>query len=85
MELHECTMGKMVITEQLEVGFVVGLTYNVNVYTSEGDFSYKEWHDLKFTNEEWYDRTIPLVEFPKGKRGVHHTNLNPFNYKTAPK
>lgn len=67
MKLHECTYGRMVITQDLEVGFVVGLTYNV---------------DIKFTGEmskkELFQRTIPLVKFPAGERAIHHGNLKPF-------
>lgn len=68
MKLNECTLGTLVITNEKEVGHIVGLTYNVRIeYT--GEMSY----------DEKFDRTIPLVRFPSGERGIHHENLKRFS------
>lgn len=68
MKLHECTFGRMVITNDKKVGFVVGLTYNVNIAQTGA-----------MNIDELFDRTIPLVRFADGERGIHHGNLLPFN------
>jgi len=67
MKLSDCKYGTMVITASKEVGFVVGLTYNVDIS-----------HTGNMSDEEKLQRTIPLVAFPNGTRGIHHINLYPF-------
>jgi len=57
----------MVITEDLRVGFIIGLEYNVNI-SETGQMS----------NEEKFNRTILIVAFPEGKIGIHPGNLKPF-------
>jgi hypothetical protein len=57
----------MVITESMEVGHIIGVTYNVGIELT-GAMSDKEKHE----------RTIPLVRFADGERGIHHGNLRPF-------
>jgi hypothetical protein len=68
MKLHECTYGRMVITEDKRVGHVIGVTYNVRLAYTGG-----------MSNDDLFERTIPLVKFADGKHGVHHGNLQPFN------
>ena len=53
MKLSDCTLGRMVITQNKKVGHVVGLTYNIALEFTGG-----------LTPEELLDRTIPLVRFP---------------------
>ena len=65
MHLSECEMGKVVITEDLEVGHIVGFTYNLELYNISG-----------LSNKELYDRTVPVVKFPKGERAIHHSNIS---------
>jgi hypothetical protein len=67
MKLHECTFGRMVITESMEVGHIVGVTYNVGIALT-GSMS----------DEEKHERTIPLVRFADGEKGIHHANLRRF-------
>lgn len=67
MKLSECTYGRMVIINR-EVGFIVGLTYNVSIF-----------HAAELNDEERFNCTIPLVRFPQGERGVYPSNLKPFN------
>jgi hypothetical protein len=67
MKLEDCTYGKMVITKNKEVGFIKGLTFNIHISLT-GDMS----------NHEKYNRTIPIVEFPSGKKAVHPSHLSPF-------
>ncbi len=67
MKLSKCTHGKLVVTDDEEVGMVVGVTYNIPLIQC-GNMSYKEL----------LGRTIPLVQFPAGTRGVHHGNLELF-------
>jgi hypothetical protein len=67
MKLSQCTIGQLVITENKRVVHVVGLTYNVAV-SFTGNMS----------QEEKFDRTIPVIKFPEGEEGTHHANLTPF-------
>lgn len=67
MKLNQCTYGKMVITEDKEIGHVVGLTYNVSHRFTGG-----------MSNDELFERTIPIVKFPDGERSIHHYLLKPF-------
>jgi hypothetical protein len=67
MKLHECTFGRMVITDDKKVGHIVGVTYNIPI-AHTGGLSY----------DELFSRTIPLVKFADGERGIHHANLKPF-------
>jgi hypothetical protein len=67
MKLKDCIYGKMVITEELEVGYIVGVTYNVDIAFTGG-----------MTNEDKFEHTIPLVQFPSETRGIHHSNIKPF-------
>lgn len=67
MKLNQCTLGKLVITEKKEVGHIVGLTYNVALELTGG-----------MSDEEKFDRTIPIVKFPNGERAIHHYNLKEF-------
>ncbi len=67
MNLNECTFGRMVITDDQQVGFVVGMTYNVDISLTGG-----------MSADDLFKRTIPLVRFPRGERGIHHGNLRPF-------
>jgi hypothetical protein len=67
MKLSECTFGAVVINDNLEVGHVVGFTYNIAVCNT-GHLS----------NEELLSRTIPVVKFPKGETPIHHSNLKLF-------
>ncbi len=67
MKLNQCTLGKLVITEDKKVGHIVGLTYNISL-------------DLTgyMLDQEKFERTIPLVRFPDGERGIHYSNLSEF-------
>ena len=65
MKLKHCSIGKVVVTKDMEVGHIVGLTYNVSLENTHG-----------MTSEDLYNRTIPVVKFPRGKRAVHHCNLS---------
>lgn len=67
MKLHECTYGRMVITKDKKVGHVVGVTYNVGIALT-GTMS----------QDELFERTIPLVKFADGERGIHPANIEPF-------
>lgn len=67
MKLQDCIFGKLVITQDLEIGHIVGLTYTMHLMFA-GSLS----------NMELMDRTIPLVKFPKGERGVHHESLEAY-------
>lgn len=67
MQLRECTFGKLVITDNKEVGHIVGLTYNVGIELT-GSMS----------DDEKLERTIPIVKFPRGERGIHHIHLSEF-------
>lgn len=67
MQLHECTYGRMVITEDKKIGHVVGVTYNVNIALTGG-----------MSADDLFERTIPLVKFADGERGIHHGNIEPF-------
>lgn len=67
MRLKDCKYGLMVITEDKEVGFIVGLTYTCGLeYTGRMSF------------EEKFENTIPLVAFPNKTRGIHPANIKPF-------
>jgi hypothetical protein len=68
MKLSECELGKMVITKDLRVGHIIGITYNVH---------------LKFTGklskEELFECTIPVVKWADGEEyPVHHVNIELF-------
>jgi len=64
MKLKECKMGEVVVTEDLEVGHIVGFQYNVALENTNG-----------MTKEDLFNRTIPVVKFPRGKRGIHPANI----------
>ncbi len=57
MTLAQCTLGRLVITDDKEVGHVVGLAYNVALELTGG----MSFADL-------LPRTVPLVRFPRGER-----------------
>lgn len=57
----------MVITNDKKVGHVIGVTYNVGIAYTGG-----------MTAEDLFNRTIPLVKFADGERGIHHGNIEPF-------
>jgi len=57
----------MVITEDKKIGHVIGVTYNVNIAFTRG-----------MSSDELFERTIPLVKFADGERGIHHGNIKPF-------
>jgi hypothetical protein len=59
MKLSECTFGRMVIDDNLNVGHVVGVTYNISLQYTGG-----------MTQEDKFNRTIPLVKFADGERGI---------------
>jgi len=67
MKLEQCTLGKLVITNEKEVGHIIGLTYNVSLELA-----------AKMSNEEKFYRTIPIVKFPFGEKAIHHCNLKEF-------
>ena len=67
MKLSECKIGTMVITEDLKIGHVIGVQYNVHISQTGG-----------LTNEERFNHTIPTVRFADGERGIHHCNLKVF-------
>jgi hypothetical protein len=67
MKLSECKFGEMVITESKEVGHIVGVTYNVDISLTGG-----------MSDEDKFNRTIPLVRFANGERGIHHNHLQKF-------
>lgn len=67
MKLHECTFGKMVITDDKKVGHIVGVTYNIDIAHTGG-----------LSQDDLFNRTIPLVRFADGERGIHHSNIEPF-------
>ena len=64
MKLSECVMGVMVIDEDLRIGHIVGVTYNVDIALTGN-----------MTNEDKHDRTIPLVQFADKTIGIHHGNI----------
>jgi hypothetical protein len=65
MKLSKCEIGKVVVTEDLEVGHIVGFEYNVALENTHG-----------MSKEDLYNRTIPTVKFPRGKRGIHPSNIS---------
>ena len=65
MKLSECKFGEVVVTDELEVGHIVGFTYNLELYNIKG-----------LSDKQLFDRTIPEVKFPKGTRPIHHKNLS---------
>ena len=67
MKLSKCTHGVLVITDEDEIGMVVGVTYNVGVRVLM-QCGQQSNNDLK-------DMTIPLVQFPTGTRGINHRCL----------
>lgn len=67
MKLSECKLGTLVIDNDMRVGHITGVTYNVSLEHTGG-----------MSNEDLFNRTIPLVRFPNGERGVHHGNLKLF-------
>lgn len=67
MKLHECTYGRMVITDDKKVGHIIGVTYNVGLAFTGG-----------MSQSELLNRTIPLVKFADGDRAIHHGNIKPF-------
>lgn len=67
MKLEDCKFGRMVITDDLAVGFIKGFTYNCSIELT-GNMS----------PEEKFQRTIVMVSFPYGKRSIHPSNINPF-------
>lgn len=67
MKLSECTLGRLVVNRNGEVGHIVGLTYNIHVMNSG-----------ELTPKERFERTIPLVKFPYGEQAIHHANLDIF-------
>lgn len=67
MKLSQCQYGAMVIDNNLNVGHVVGVAYNINIRHTGG-----------MSDQDLLDRTIPLVQFADGTRGVHHSNLKLF-------
>lgn len=67
MKLKDCKMGILVQTNDLEVGHIVGLTYNVHISMTGS-----------MTNEEKLNRVIPVIQFPEGTRGIHQGNIEVF-------
>ena len=67
MKIEECKYGTVVITGSLELGHIVGFTYNVGIENTGG-----------MSNQDKFDRTIPLVQFADGTRGIHHSNIKIF-------
>ena len=67
MKLSECVFGVMVIDDSKRVGHVVGLTYNLSLINCGG-----------LSDDDLFDRTVPLVKFPTGEIGIHHGNLKKF-------
>ena len=67
MKLSKCEHGKLVITEDKEIGMIVGVKYNIELFNCHG-----------LSNEELMERTVPLVQFPKGTRGIHPGNIELF-------
>lgn len=57
----------MVITKDKKIGHVIGVTYNVNIALTG-------W----MTEDDLFERTIPLVKFADGERGIHHGNIELF-------
>lgn len=70
MKLSECNIGLVVRLKACGgisngiIGHIVGLTYNIDVK-----------HTGNMSGEELLSRTIPLVQFPDGARGIHPHNL----------
>ncbi len=67
MTLAECTLGRLVITGNKEVGHITGLTYNVALELTGG-----------MSPDDLFSRTIPVVRFPRGERAIHPGNIEPF-------
>lgn len=67
MKLSECKIGAIIITDDLEVGHIIGVQYNVHISQTGG-----------MTNKEKFKHTIPTVRFPDGERGIHHSNIKLF-------
>lgn len=65
MNLSECTYGKMVITKNLELGFIVGFRYDAHTSSMDGDTD----------NEKRLNLTIPVVAFPSETRAIHPSSL----------
>ena len=64
MKLYQCKIGEVVMDRERLIGHVVGFTYGIDKDQAK-----------KLTNAEKLRWTIPLVEYPDGRRGVHNGNL----------
>lgn len=64
MKLKDCKIGVVVINGSLDLGHIIGFTYNSPV------------SDL--SDQERFERTIPLVQFVDSTRGIHPTNMKIF-------
>jgi len=67
MKLSKCIHGILVITKDKEVGMIVGIAYNLELINCSG-----------LSKEELLDRTVPLVQFPRGTRSIHPGNIEVF-------
>jgi len=69
MKLKECTYGRMVITDDKEIGFIKRLKYSVPIkFILENDLSLEEIAEI----------TIPIVSLPTEDRAIHPSNLEPY-------
>ena len=67
MKLSECNIGVMVQDKDLNIGHIIGLTFNVDI-SQTGNMS----------NKEKSERTIPLVQFAYKTIGIHNYNIKIF-------
>jgi hypothetical protein len=67
MNLKECTYGRMVISDDMKVGHVVGVAYNVRLSLTGG-----------MSKQDLFDRTIAKVQFADGIQDIHPRHLSPF-------
>jgi hypothetical protein len=64
MKLSDFSIGVMVIDHDMNVGDVVGVTYNCRVQEVD-----------QMSSKERLERATILVDFVDGRRGVHRSNL----------
>lgn len=68
MKLKDCIYGTPVISSDLKLGHIVGFTYNVSLEHTGG-----------MSNQDKFDRTIPLVKWVDGREmGIHAGNIEVF-------
>lgn len=67
MRLSECKHGILVITDNDELGMIVGVTYDMPLEECRG-----------FSTKELINMVIPLVQFPEDTLGISPKHLSIF-------